>query len=244
MNFKSIKDKVKTTFTKQNIKGFFQKQGLYVLIFICLAAAGITAIVAWPRVDTDEPAEENGADVSIIDAPSLDEELAMQSAIPIPTPDARPSASAAPAPSATSAPVIAQSGSGSVKLTRPLEGEIVAAFSGDALVLYPSLNVWATHNGIDIKAERGAEVKAALSGVVESAYTNEADGGVVVLSHSGKAETVYAGLEDIDVKQGDKVSVGKVIAKVGEMPKELDRGYHLHFEYKVNGSYKDPAKCF
>ena len=111
-------------------------------------------------------------------------------------------------------------------------------------LFFASLNVWATHNGIDIKAEEGADVVAAMSGTVIEALTNEADGGVVVISHAEDAETVYAGLGEIAVNKGDKVNTGDKLGTVGELPTELDLGYHLHFEYMIGGAYKDPTKYF
>lgn len=252
MNIKTIREKLHGKITKQSVKSFFKKQGLYVLIFLCLVAAGITALVAWPRDeselqigDPDISTSENNmgsedSPVSVIEAPTLEEEQReldeeVHNEEPI-IEDEEDEAVSNPKP--------ANNGGGSIKLSKPVDGQIVQEFSGDSLVYYASLNIWATHNGIDIKAEENTDVKAALSGTVEDVYSNEADGGVVVVSHSSTSKTVYAGLGELSVEVGDKVSVGQIIAKVGELPKELDLSYHLHFEYIVDGSYKDPAKYF
>ena len=246
MNIKDLRDKVSKKINKQTVKSFFQKQGLYVLIFLCVVAAGITAIIAWPKDTTiKEQIGESDAGVAMIEDTTLEEEIANSIET---TPE--PEESAAPEPTETAqadedtATVPASNGSGSIKLTRPLEGQIIGTFSGDELVFFPSLNVWATHNGVDIKADEGAQVVAALSGTVEEVCTNEADGGVIVISHSDSSETVYAGLGSFSVKEGDKVNAGDVIGTVGELPTELDLGYHLHFEYIVDGMYKDPEKYF
>lgn len=244
MNFKTIKDKFTSKINKQSVKGFFQKQGLYVLIFLCLAAAGITAIVAWPRDDAENQMGDSGQDASVIEAPTLEEELAKHSPRPMPSPLMTPEPEPSEQAQVTDTPVAVSNGKGSVKLTKPVKGQVINGFSGDSLVFFASLNVWATHNGCDIKADRGADVVAALSGTVSDVHTNEADGGVVVIEHAGKTTTMYAGLEDICVKKGDKVDVGQKIGKIGEMPRELDLSYHLHFEYIVDGKYKDPSKYF
>ena len=237
MNFNSIKDKI----NKQSVKTFFQKQGLYVLIFLCVVAAGITALVAWPRAD-DVP-DDNGTDVSLIDAPSLEEEMAAASQTPSPVPSPSPSPSMMP--SQTAKPSQAGSnGSGSISLKKPVDGKIINSFSGDELVFFASMNLWATHNGVDIEAEKDAPVSAALSGTVQDVYANEAEGGVIKIEHSDKAVTIYQGLGEMSVNKGDKVNAGQQIGKIGEMPKELDLSYHLHFEYIVNEKYKDPAKYF
>ena len=243
MNMKNIKDKITKKINRQSVKTFLQKQGLYVLIFLCVAAAGITAIIAWPRDDGSQTqVGENDQGVSINEGTSLEDELAMLT----PKPSASPSPTVMPTPTAepkaTGKP--ASNGSGSIKLKKPVDGKIINSFSGDELVFYASLNVWATHNGVDIQADKDASVLAALSGTVKEAYSNEADGGVVIISHSDKTETVYAGLGELMVAEGDKVNAGDVIGKIGEMPKELDLPSHLHFEYKVDGKWKDPAKYF
>jgi murein DD-endopeptidase MepM/ murein hydrolase activator NlpD len=235
MNFKSIKDKI----NKQSVKTFFQKQGLYVLIFLCVVAAGITALVAWPRADENVP-EDNGTDVSLIDVPSLEEEMAAASQTPAPS----PSPSMLPSQTAKPSAQAGSNGSGSISLKKPVDGKIINSFSGDELVFFASMNLWATHNGVDIQAEKDTPVVAALSGTVQEVYANEAEGGVITIEHSDKVITVYQGLGEMSVNKGDKVNAGQQIGKIGEMPKELDLSYHLHFEYIVNGENKDPAKYF
>ncbi|MGI5849363.1 MAG: peptidoglycan DD-metalloendopeptidase family protein [Christensenellales bacterium] len=232
----NIKDKIFKKINKQSLKLFFQRQGLYVLIFLCIVAAGITAIVAWPRDNTDEQQiSDSGTDAAVIEAPTLEEELAANATqSPSPTPTAEP----------TGTPIAASKGSGKITLKKPVQGQIINKFSGDELVYYASLNIWETHNGVDIKGDKGESVAAALSGTVSEAYSNEADGGVVVINHSDTAKTVYVGLGDITVKKDDKVNSGQKIGEIGELPKELDLGYHVHFEYIVNNQWKDPSKYF
>ncbi len=246
MNMKNIKDKINKKINKQSVKGFFQKQGLYVLIFLCVAAAGITAIIAWPRDDVLKQTEkESDADVAVIEAPTLEEEMSATTSTPLVSPSTTPKPSPTKqAQDDTSKPVTAQNGSGSIALKKPVEGQIIQGFSGEEPVYFASLNMWQTHNGVDIKAELGTAVIAALSGTVEEAYTNEADGGIITISHSDNSKTVYAGLGEMLVKKDDKISVGQAIGKIGEMPKELDLSYHLHFEYIVNGKWQDPEKYF
>jgi murein DD-endopeptidase MepM/ murein hydrolase activator NlpD len=237
MNFKDIKERVAKKINKQSVKTFFQKQGLYVLIFLCVAAAGITAILAWPKNEVAEP-EVSESDQGVVYVPSAGTE----------TPTVKPSATATPLPSATAtpnaSPVTANHGSGRVTLKKPVDGKIINGFSGDELVFFASMNMWATHNGIDIQADQGAEVVAALSGTVAQIYTSESEGGVIVISHSDTSQTVYAGLDEISVEAGQKVNAGQKIGAVGEMPSELDLSYHLHFEYIVDGKYKNPANYF
>lgn len=240
MSNKSFKEKISRKINKESMKLFFQKQGLYVLIFLCVVAAGITAIVAWPKSDNEQISDsDKGA--AVIEGPSLSEEIARQT--PVPTTSALlPSAS--PSPSAQPSGGGQDNGSGRMTLTKPLKGQVINKFSGNNLVPFPALNMWATHNGVDIKADEGASVGAALSGTVSEVWTDESCGGTVIITHSGNSKTIYMGLKNIMVKKDDKVNAGQKIGEVGEMPKELDLSYHLHFEYMVDKSYKDPENYF
>jgi murein DD-endopeptidase MepM/ murein hydrolase activator NlpD len=238
MKFKDIKERIAKKVNKQSIKTFLQKQGLYVLIFLCVAAAGITAILAWPRGDAGPEASDPGQDAAYVPSSQAESTATMK---PSPTTTVVPS----PSPTATvTQPVTANNGSGRVTLKKPVEGQIINGYSGDELVFFASMNMWATHNGVDIQAAQGAEVVAALAGTVTQIYTSDNEGGVVIISHSDTSQTVYAGLGDISVEAGQKVNAGDEIGVVGEMPKEADLSYHLHFEYIVDGKYKNPANFF
>jgi murein DD-endopeptidase MepM/ murein hydrolase activator NlpD len=238
MNFKDIKERITKKINKQSVKTFFQKQGLYVLIFLCVAAAGITAIIAWPRGDdTQQQASESDQGVAYVPTPEIE-----------PTATVKPSATAtatpAPSPTPTDKPATANNGSGRVTLKKPVDGAVIKGFSGDELVFYAAMNMWATHNGIDIQADQGAKVVAAMAGTVTQIYTSESDGGVVIISHSDSSQTVYMGLDDISVEAGEKVNADQEIGTIGTMPSESDLSYHLHFEYLVDGKYKNPANFF
>jgi len=237
MNFKNIVEKVKKKVNRQNMKLFFQKQGLYVLIFLCIVAAGITAIIAWPRDDENQISQETDKGAIVLQSPII-----TPTRLPSPT----PLSSASPSPSPTASPSAkpANNGSGKVVLTKPVSGQTINKFSDGKLVFFPSLNMWMTHNGVDIKAGKGAAVVAGLSGTVSDVHSDESNGGVVVIAHSGSSSTVYAGLVNMTVKVGDKVNAGQKIGEIGDMPRELDLGYHLHFEYIVNGTFMDPEKYF
>ena len=138
MNMKDFKEKISQKINKESVKGFFQKQGLYVLIFLCVVAAGITAIVAWPKdTSIEDEVDESGQDVSMIDVPSLEEEIENS------MPTVRPDTTDEPEPTEVAVTddedddaVPASNGSGTITLKRPLEGQIINDFSGDELVVF------------------------------------------------------------------------------------------------------------
>ncbi len=126
----------------------------------------------------------------------------------------------------------------------PCQGKVVADCSVDELVYCAAMDDWRTHNGMDIAAPRGNQVKAAESGVVSKVYEDELLGIVVEIEHQDGISSVYANLQNIDfISAGTEVSRGDIIGGVGS-PGALEANTepHLHFEVLVNGEYKNPAE--
>ncbi len=94
------------------------------------------------------------------------------------------------------------------------------------------------HNGIDIPANTGTEVKAALSGVVVNATYNPASGNYVKISHGNGVYTTYCHASKLMVEVGDEVKKGQTVILVGSTG--VSTGPHLHFGIKVDGAYRDP----
>jgi flagellar protein FlgJ len=96
------------------------------------------------------------------------------------------------------------------------------------------------HSGIDIAAEKGTEVKAAMSGKVIMSCKTEDYGNVVAVDHGQGVVTIYAHNEKNMVKVGEKVGKGSLIAKVGSTGRST--GPHLHFEVRKNGAKVNPME--
>ena len=64
-------------------------------------------------------------------------------------------------------------------------------------------------------------------------------GNVVFVDHGNAQITVYAHLSQISVKTAQPIEQGQVIGAVGETG--WATGPHLHFEFRINDQYKDPA---
>jgi murein DD-endopeptidase MepM/ murein hydrolase activator NlpD len=112
--------------------------------------------------------------------------------------------------------------------------------SGFAMRFHPILQTWRAHLGVDLGAPMGTPVHAVGNGVVSFSGVQNGYGNVVVLSHSGGRETVYAHLSRIDVNKGATVPQGAVIGAVGATG--WATGPHLHFEFKVKGAQVDPTQ--
>ncbi|KUK50110.1 MAG: Peptidase M23 [Parcubacteria bacterium 33_209] len=94
------------------------------------------------------------------------------------------------------------------------------------------------HTGIDIDAPIGAFITAAASGKVSfSGYIN-GYGNVVIIEHAGAYSTVYAHSASNLVKEGQNVTKGEVICKLGSTGNAT--GSHLHFEIREDGRPVNP----
>ncbi len=104
-----------------------------------------------------------------------------------------------------------------------LHGRVVNEFGEN---VNSKLNTVTLNYGIDIKATSDLNVKAVADGIVSVIDWIPGYGSVVIVTHKDNYRTVYSHLDEIYVKEGDKVRTGNLIAKVGE---SLD-GSILHFE--------------
>jgi murein DD-endopeptidase MepM/ murein hydrolase activator NlpD len=117
-----------------------------------------------------------------------------------------------------------------VKLSWPVEGNVIAKFQNDEQV---------RHLGIDIETDCDQSVKAAADGkVIYAGDGIKAFGNLVVIRHSNKLTTVYGYLDDIFVREGNVVNTGDVIGKVGKL-KDSDK-CGIYFEVRKNVTPIDP----
>lgn len=107
---------------------------------------------------------------------------------------------------------------------------------------HPILNRVRAHRGIDFAAPAGTPVKAAGSGRVISRGVNGGYGNVVVLAHRNGITTLYAHLSRYarGLSVGERVAQGEVIGYVGMTG--LATAPHVHYEYRVNGVHRNPAR--
>jgi len=105
---------------------------------------------------------------------------------------------------------------------------------------HPILNLIRAHKGIDYAAPMGTPVRAAGDGRIGYAGPKGGYGNVVEIEHSRSITTVYGHLSRFakSTRAGAHVTQGQVIAYVGMTG--LATGPHLHYEYRVNGVFKNP----
>lgn len=98
------------------------------------------------------------------------------------------------------------------------------------------------HSGIDIPADRGAVILAAADGTVAETGFDPSRGNYLVLDHGDGLTTMYAHCRNVDVKEGDTVQAGEMIAAVGSTG--MSTGPHLHFEVRQDGEAQNPVAYF
>lgn len=123
--------------------------------------------------------------------------------------------------------------SGNGKFMRPVEGKILSSYG-------PKKN--GLHNdGINIKAARGAPVRAAENGrVVYVGDDLEGYGNLVLVKHADRYMSAYAHLGKSLVKKGDAVKRGQSLGTVGSSG-QVDSP-QLHFEIRKGTKALDPQR--
>lgn len=129
------------------------------------------------------------------------------------------------------------------KFSLPVEGNIIRGHSGGELIKYDALNEWRTHDGIDIEAAVGTEIKATADGKIASVKNDPLWGWTVEISHNDGFTSYYSGLEKPAVEEGTEVAKGDTVGTLGETNlAEVSDASHLHFAIKQDGKFVDPAE--
>lgn len=124
-------------------------------------------------------------------------------------------------------------------LRAPLEfGRKTSGFSRRRF--HPVLKRYRSHRGVDYGAPRGTPVMATGDGLVTRAGWWSGYGRVVEIRHNRRHRTRYAHLQRITVRRGQRVAQKEVIGRVGATG--LATGPHVHYEFLVNGTQRNPAE--
>jgi len=96
------------------------------------------------------------------------------------------------------------------------------------------------HAGMDINGERGDMVVAPANGTVIHAGWKGGYGNLVEIDHGNGLTTRYGHLSKIEVREGDVVSRGQLMAYVGSTGRST--GPHLHYELRINDKPINPRR--
>lgn len=243
----------KDLFSDNKFTRFLSGKGFYAILALCLAGAGTAAYLAVshsPSVVVDPKDQTNITQISeapLQAFPSFEDAAKSQPNVAVPSPSSsqppkqEQQQSPSSKPADESEPSAEQVSSQTLSFVLPLNGEIMADYSGGELVKNETLNDWRTHNGIDIRAEKGTQVSAVAAGTVRSIQNDPLWGYVIEIDHGNGLVSSYCGLsQKTEVKEGDQVVINQVIGTVEYIPCESLLDNHLHFEMKLDGQYVDP----
>ncbi len=96
------------------------------------------------------------------------------------------------------------------------------------------------HSGIDFAGKLGSDIVAVASGVVTFAGRRSGYGNLVEVNHGKGYSTRYGHALSIEVKVGDTIKKGQVVAKMGTTGRST--GPHVHFEVLNNGRAVNPKR--
>lgn len=97
------------------------------------------------------------------------------------------------------------------------------------------------HAGIDIAAPLGTQIYSAFDGSVYEADYDRWNGNYIKIKHDNGIMTVYCHCEKLNVKKGQVLRAGEVIATVGSTGSST--GPHLHFELRIDNISYNPESA-
>jgi murein DD-endopeptidase MepM/ murein hydrolase activator NlpD len=243
----------------QRIIDFFEGKGFYIILFLCIAAIGISGYVLFFANLGGKPAEEPKD--YLLEEPEwtpepiedLTEDVPMEAAgeaevsveTSVPAPSAKPGTAQSPTPKPSSTPAPTPTPKpGKTLYVWPVKGKIAVPYAVDELIYDSTMGDWRVHPGIDIEAAVNAKVAAIADGTVEDIYEDELMGTTVVILHDNGIRSVYSNLvKKPTVTASQRVKCGDVIGAVGDTAiAEWGVVSHLHLEIIRDGAQINPEE--
>ncbi len=120
--------------------------------------------------------------------------------------------------------------------------KMVRIASGFGYRIHPFYKTVKMHTGIDFTAPTGTEIHCTGDGTVIDTDHGSGYGHNVIVDHGFGYRTIYAHMDEIKVKKGQKMKRGDVLGTVGNSG--LSMAPHLHYEVVKNGIKVDPVSYF
>ncbi|WP_017471024.1 M23 family metallopeptidase [Amphibacillus jilinensis] len=208
-------------------KRIIKKKGFFPALYLVVAALLLTGVLWYQNMDRISEPDLN-LDHNLQDELRGDNQHRLDEASdPVTSPVEN-----------VSLPVLSESETQIV--TKFYDHEVEQEDQEQALVFYN--NKYYQSQGIDIAASTSdpLPVVAALSGEVVEVKEDPLLGFVVQIEHDHDVSTYYSSLTDVEVKIGDKVEQGDVLAHAGTSLFGQDKGTHVHFELRKEGQTVNP----
>lgn len=267
-NLKESLNSLKGKMSSEKINGIFDKEGFYIVLFLCLCVVATTAVWAVRSYNTSmlrgqsDDFVEFDHEILVGEGALIPGELIIGTPVDVennedvaeakeenevkedPVVQKTPVVESTPA-IVTNNPIQAQPAINASKITNmipPVQGKIIKDFSGEELAYWETLGEWRVHEGIDIEAQVGQEVRAAMSGKVVDIINDDMMGITIIIDHGAGLRTKYCNLAiDNMVTKGQSINAGDVISKVGASAlAKIADGPLLYFEVIKDGRNIDP----
>ncbi len=223
----------------QRVGDFMEGRGFYIVLFLCVAAIGISGyflfsgmLAATPLNEPDPSQQVRGQAEVQVDPPSISTTAPQFAEETVPTQGSAAEAEASASPSQATV------------FTWPVRGTVSRDYSLEVFAYDATMGDWRTHSGIDIDAALGTEVMAVTAGTVSDIRQDPLMGTTVVIGHGDDLESVYSNLAaQPAISVGDRVTPGTVIGAIGNTAiSESAANSHLHFEMLRAGVSIDPVQ--
>lgn len=126
-----------------------------------------------------------------------------------------------------------------VPVRKPVYGDVDMS-SPFGMRMDPFMRGPAIHSGIDLRGDKGDPVRVTANGTVTIAGWNGGYGNMVEVDHGNGFATRYGHMSKIDVKVGQRVTIGQTVGEIGSTGRST--GNHLHYETRIDGEAVDPQK--
>lgn len=262
--------------SRKGLLEFLDKKGFYIILILCIAVVGVTAILVTthnitssnPDYDAKSIVPDNTGNKDVLNA---HENTTAQSSVSTPTaktgttdPKVASANTTSPAKTVASSntgkeTASANTGKSTTAAAKPAStkpaaqapkqdfampvfGDVSYAYAMDKLTYSKTLEDWRVHQGVDLAAGRGTNVKAVADGIVTDVKSDPLFGIVVVIDHQNGLRTVYANLASDEMASPNQiVKKGDIIGCVGNTAiSESAEQPHLHFEVLKNNVWVDP----
>ena len=121
--------------------------------------------------------------------------------------------------------------------------DLTRTASGYGWRIHPYYRISKFHYGMDFTAPLGTDVYATGNGtIVEVLASQRGLGKHVIIDHGFGYKSIYAHLNNFNVRVGQKVQRGDIIGFVGSTGMSVAN--HLHYEIKLNGVNVDPVNYY
>jgi murein DD-endopeptidase MepM/ murein hydrolase activator NlpD len=127
---------------------------------------------------------------------------------------------------------------------QPIENhDLTLIASGFGYRIHPIYKIPKIHQGIDFSAPVGTPVYATGEGVVQQVIRSERGlGNQIIIDHGFGYTSLYACMDEMQVRRGQQVKRGDQIGTVGDSG--LSVAPHLHYEVHLNGEPMNPINYF